>query len=98
MMIDEKVVLEFDLYVDDYLGTTMDASTYFLTRVKADGIKSTNFSVKKSDNPAKKWNHVTIELTPDTIQNFSLLLSEKTELGFYTASQSTIYLSNITLS
>lgn len=98
MMTDEKVVLEFDLYVNDDLGTTMDANAYFLIRVKADGIKSTNFSVKKSANPTKKWNHVTIELTPDTIQNFSLLLSEKTELGFYTASQSTIYLSNITLS
>ena len=98
MVSDEKVVLEFDLYIDDDLGTTMDTGSYFLIRVKANGIKSTNFSVKKSANPAKKWNHVTIELTPDTIQNFSLLLSEKTELGFYTASQSTIYLSNITLS
>lgn len=98
MMSDEKVVLEFDVYIGDDLGAAMDSSTYFNIRVKAAGIKSTNFSVKQSKYPAKTWNHVTIELTPDSIQNFTQLLSEKTELGFYTASQSTIYLSNITLS
>lgn len=97
MMSDEKVTLEFDLYAGDDFGTAI-SSCYSLIRVKADGIKSTNFMVNTSDYEKSKWHHITIELTSETIQNFSLLLSEKTELGFYTASQSTIYLSNITLS
>lgn len=98
IMSDNKVVLEFDLYIGDDLCVAMDSNSYFLIRVKSNGIKSTNFSIKQSAYPTKTWNHVAIEITPTSIQNFSSLLSEKTELGFYTASQSTIYLSNITLS